>query len=164
MEKLLKWIEWPIHLLMWVGLLAGFLMMVHISADVAGRAFWRPITGTPEIVSGYYMIAVAYLPWALIARNDDHIMVELFTRKLPPHIMIWLEIVVKIATAIYVFVFTYQTWFRAFHQMDLQESLQVGGQYMIVWPSRFVLPVAGFFMVLYLVLRIIRDTRDAVRG
>ena len=164
MDRLLKWLEWPIHVLMWVGLLAGFLMMAHVTADVAGRAFWRPLTGTPEIVSGYYMIAVAYLPWALIARNDDHITVELFTRKLPPKVMFWLDIVVNIATAVYVSVFTWETWFRAIQQMHAQESLQVGGSYMIVWPSRYVLPVAGFFMVLYLVLRVLRDLRNAIRG
>jgi len=69
MDRILTWLEWPIHFLMWVGLLAGFLMMTHVSLDVAGRAFWQPLTGTTEIVSGYYMIAVAYLPWALIARK-----------------------------------------------------------------------------------------------
>jgi TRAP-type C4-dicarboxylate transport system permease small subunit len=164
MDTLLKWLEPPIHILMWVGVLAGFLMMVHVTADITGRAFYIGVLGTPEIVSGYYMIAVAYFPWALIARNDDHITVELFTRKLPPRIMEWLEIVMKIVTAVYVAVFTWETWATAVVQMGRNESLQVGGEFLAVWPSRYFLPVAGGLMVLYLVIRVLRDFKNAVKA
>ncbi|OGA30554.1 MAG: hypothetical protein A3I01_04880 [Betaproteobacteria bacterium RIFCSPLOWO2_02_FULL_65_24] len=163
MDRLLKWLELPIHLFMWIGLVAGFLMMVHVSADVAGRALVRPLIGTTEIVSGYYMIAVAYLPWALIARNDQHIAVELFTQHMPRSVSIWLDAAVKVLTIAYLAVFVWQTWFRALQQMAAGESLQVGGGYMAVWPSRFVLPLAGGLMLLYLVVRVARDVRDAVR-
>ncbi len=162
-DKLLKWLEPPIHILMWVGLLAGFLMMMHVTADVAGRAFFTPITGTNEVVSGYYMIAVAYFPWALIARNDDHIMVELFTRNLSTTVLHWMDVVVKIATAVYVAIFVWQTWERAIQQMGAGEALQVGGGYFIVWPSRYFLPIAGGMMVIYLVIRIIHDIRHPHR-
>ena len=164
MDRLLRWLEAPIHFFMWVALLGGVLMMAHISLDVAGRALWRPVTGTPEIVSGYYMIAVAYLPWAMIARNDGHITVELFTRALPDKVMVWLDIVVNIVTAAYVTIFTWQTWHTALKQMANQESLQIGGTYMIVWPSRFVLPLAGALMGLYLLVRVMRDIRNEING
>jgi len=163
-DKLLKWLEIPIHLLMWIGILAGALMMAHVSLDVAGRALYKPILGTTEIVSGYYMIAVAYLPWALLARKDGHIVVELFTRALSPAATLWLDIVTKVATAAYVCIFCWGTWDRAIQQMGAGEALQVGGDYLIVWPSRFLLPVAGALMVLYLVVRAVRDVRDALRG
>ncbi len=164
MDRLLNWLEWPIHALMWLGLLAGALMMGHITLDVAGRAPGVPIEGTPEIVSGYYMIAVAYFPWAMVARRDDHIMVELFTQKMSPQTLFWIDTVVKMLTAIYVAIFTWQTWRRAFEQMEAREAMQVGATYMIVWPSRYFLPVAGFFMVLYLVLRVIKDIQDGAGG
>lgn len=162
MDRLLAWLEWPIHVFMWVALLAGFLMMAHISLDVAGRALWRPVVGTPEIVSGYYMIAVAYLPWTMITRDDDHIMVDLFTRALPRWVKAWLDIVVKIALIVYVAVFTWETWLTALKKMASQESLQVGGSYLIVWPSRYVLPATGVLMVVYLVVRVMRDIREEV--
>jgi TRAP-type C4-dicarboxylate transport system permease small subunit len=162
MDKLLKWIEIPIHIFMGIALLAGFFMMVHISADVAGRAFYHPILGTNEVASGYYMILVAYLPWAMVSRNDQQIIVELFTLKLPPRVVAWLDIAAKILTIGYVAVFSWQTWLRALHQMAADESIQVGGSYLAVWPSRFVLPAAGGLMVLYLVLRVARDAHDAI--
>jgi TRAP-type C4-dicarboxylate transport system permease small subunit len=163
MDRLLRWLEPIIHALTWVGLLAGLLMMLHITADVAGKVFRSPIIGTTEIASGYYMIAVAYLPWAWIARNDDHISVELFTRNLPPAAMAWLDIAIKTLTAFFVAVFVWQTWVRALQQYAAGEAIQVGGTYWIVWPSRFLLPVAGGMMVLYLVVRIARDLGLAVR-
>ena len=164
MDKLLKWLEVPIHIFMGLALLGGFLMMIHISADVAGRALGRPVLGTDEIASGYYMIMVAYLPWALVTRKDQHIVVELFTLKLPPRALAWLDIAVKLLTLGYVAIFTWQTWLRALRQMTLGEAIQVGGSYLAVWPSRFVLPAAGGLMVLYLIVRVARDTRDAVAG
>ena len=163
MDRLLKWLEIPIHLFMGIALLAGFLMMMQISADVAGRAVSHPILGTNEIASGYYMILVAYLPWALVSRNDQHIVVELFTLNLPPRAIVWLDIAAKILTIAYVGIFTWQTWLRALRQMAAGEAIQVGGSYLAVWPSRFVLPAAGSLMVLYLVVRAARDIRDAIR-
>jgi TRAP-type C4-dicarboxylate transport system permease small subunit len=163
MDRLLKWIEIPIHLFMGVALLGGLLMMLHISADVAGRALSHPVLGTNEIASGYYMILVAYLPWALVSRNDQQIIVELFTMKLPPRAIAWLDIGAKILTVGYVGIFTWQTWLRALRQMAAGESIQVGGSYLAVWPSRFVLPAAGCLMVAYLILRVSRDTRDTIK-
>ena len=77
MERMLNWLEAPIRLMLWASLLAGFLMMMHVTVDAAGRTlFNHPFAGTTEIVSAYYMVAVAYLPWAWIARNDQHIVAE----------------------------------------------------------------------------------------
>ena len=68
MERLLNWLKWPIEALFWLGLLAGFLMMLHVTADVTSRTlFNRPLEGTTEIVAVYYMVMVAYLPWAWIS-------------------------------------------------------------------------------------------------
>ena len=69
MQRLLQWLEYPIHALLWLGMLAAVFMMFHVSADVVGRTvFNHPLEGTTEMVSAYYMVAVSYLPWAWIAR------------------------------------------------------------------------------------------------
>jgi TRAP-type C4-dicarboxylate transport system permease small subunit len=78
--------------------------------------------------------------------------------------MVWVEIGIKILTLFYISIFTWQTWFRALQQMSRGEALQVVTSYLPVWPSRFALPLAGGLMAIYLVLRIIRDIRDAMSG
>lgn len=162
MDRLLRWLEIPIHVLLWIAILAGFLMMIHIDADVTGRTvFNHPLPGTTEIVSAYYMVAAAYLPWAWIARNNNHIQVELFARLLPTKINALLEPIVQVVTIVYVAVFTWETAIRAIHQTEVGEAWEAGTGFIPVWPSRWLLPIAGGLMVFYMIIRV---TRDAMRG
>ena len=164
MNRLLKWLQKPIDLLLWLSLLAGFLMMAHVTIDVTGRyVFNRPLDGTTEIVAAYYMVMVAYAPWAWLASRDRHIVAGMFQHIGTPRFDFWLDIVVKIFTAVCVSVFTYQTFLAALRQMRTGEVWLAGTMYIPVWPSRWILPVSGFFMVVYLVLRVISDVAGAAR-
>ena len=117
MTRLLAWLQKPIDLLLWLSLLAGFLMMAHVTIDVTGRyIFNRPLDGTTEIVAAYYMVVVAYAPWAWIASRDNHIVAGMFQHIGTPRFDFWLEILVKIFTAACVAVFTYQTCLTALRQ------------------------------------------------
>ena len=157
-ERLLRWLDWPIHIFLWIALLAGFLMMMHVSADVTGRYFFnRPLDGTTEIVSAYYMVLVAYLPWAYLARNDTHISVDIFTRLMPLAVSHWLDIVVKIVVVLYLSLFLYQTGSQAIGQTRIHEVWQAGTIFIPVWPSRWVPPIACTLMVLTLILKIVDE-------
>ncbi len=163
-DAMLKKLELPIRLMLWLAALAGFLMMMHVTVDAAGRTlFHRPFAGTTEIVSAYYMVAAAYLPWAWLARSDGHIVVELFTRAAPPRFNLWLDILVKIATIAYLSLFSWQTCVRAIEQTRAGEVWEAAGRYIPVWPSRWVLPIAGGLMGLYLILRVVSDAAHAAR-
>jgi TRAP-type C4-dicarboxylate transport system permease small subunit len=164
MDRLLKWLQKPIDLLLWLSLLAGFLMMAHVTIDVTGRyVFNRPLDGTTEIVAAYYMVMVAYAPWAWLASRDRHIVAGLFQHIGTPRFDFWLEILVKIFTVLCVSVFTYQTFLAALRQTRAGEVWLAGTMYIPVWPSRWILPVSGFLMVVYLVLRVISDVAGAAR-
>lgn len=156
MDRLLKWLEWPIQLFLWIALIAGFLMMLHVSADVTGRYFFgKPVEGTTEIVSAYYMVIVAYLPWAYLARNDTHIAVDIFTRLLPRSLAHWLDVLVKVVVCLYLYVLISQTGSQAINQTRIHEVWQAGTTFIPVWPSRWLPPVAALLMLIYLVVKII---------
>jgi TRAP-type C4-dicarboxylate transport system permease small subunit len=164
MERILRWLEAPIHALLWLGMFAALLMVAHVSADVTSRTLFNsPIEGTTEFVSAYYMVAVAYLPWAWIARNDGHIRVEVFTSFAPARVIKWLDIFVKIITIAYISFFVWRAMLRAVEQYYAGEVWQAGTKYLAIWPSRWVLPVAGILMILYLVIRVAADLAAAVR-
>ncbi len=164
MDRLLNWLDWPIKILLWVSLGFGTLMMTHIALDVAGRViFSHPFSGTTEWVSAYYMVAVAYLPLAYIARNDDHIVVELFTRKMKPGNLLRLDTLVKIVTACYLGFFAWQTMIEALEEMHANEVWETATGFLPVWPSRWLLPVATGAMALFLVLRVLRDIGRMLR-
>jgi TRAP-type C4-dicarboxylate transport system permease small subunit len=157
-EKLLKWLERPIELMLWVGILAAFVMMVHVVVDVTGRTvFNSPFAGTTEIVAGWYMVAIAFLPWAWIAKNDNHIVAGMFQHLGGPRFEFWLEVVVKIWTLAFLYVFVWQTWVQAVRQTASGEVWQAAGDFIPIWPARWILPIAGIMMMVYLVLRIVRD-------
>jgi TRAP-type C4-dicarboxylate transport system permease small subunit len=163
-NRLLSWLQKPIDVLLWLSLLAGFLMMVHVTADVASRyLFNRPFEGTTEIVAAYYMVLVAYLPWAWIASRDKHIVAGMFQHIGTPRFDFWLDIGVKLFTAICVAVFSYQTFLAALRQTRAGEVWLAGTMYLPVWPSRWALPVSGLVMVLYLILRVIAELIGAAR-
>ena len=161
-ERLLRWLEIPINLLLWVALIAGFLMMIHVGVDVTGRTFFnRPLQGTTEIVSGWYMVAICYLPWAWLMRHDNHIVAGVFERIGTRRFGYWVELAVKVFVLLYVAIFGWQTALRAFQQTEAGEVWEAAGGFIPVWPSRWMLPIAAGLMCVYLVLRI---ARDALRG
>ena len=157
-DRLLGWLEVPINVLLWIGLIAGLAMMLHVAADVTGRtAFNNPLMGTTEIVSGWYMVAVCYLPWAWLTRHDNHIVAGVFERIGTARFGYWLEVAVKIFVLVYVSVFAWQTWIKAVEQTRAGEVWEAAGGFIPIWPSRWLLPIAAGLMGLYLVLRIARD-------
>ena len=106
------------------------LMMLHVTIDVTGRyLFNRPLEGTTEIVAAYYMVVIAYAPWAWIAARDNHIVAGMFQNVGTPRFDYWIEIVVKIFTAFYVAVFTYQTCLQALRQTRAGEVWLAGTMY-----------------------------------
>jgi TRAP-type C4-dicarboxylate transport system permease small subunit len=157
-DRLLGWLEVPINALLWIGLIAGLAMMLHVAADVTGRtAFNNPLMGTTEIVSGWYMVAVCYLPWAWLTRHDNHIAAGVFERIGTARFGYWMEVVVKVFMLVYVSVFAWQTAIRALQQTRGGEVWEAAGGFIPVWPSRWLLPIGAGLMAVYLVLRILRD-------
>ncbi len=110
-----------------------------------------------EIVAAYYMVIVAYLPWAYLARNDNHIRVDILTRLMPDGFAYWLDVAVKVLVVAYLSLFVYQTASQAIVQTRNPEYWQAGTIFIPVWPSRWVPPIASGLMMLYLVLKIVDD-------
>lgn len=146
------------NLLLWIALIAGFLMMIHVAADVTGRtAFNHPLQGTTEIISGWYMVAVAYLPWAWLTRHDNHIIAGVFERIGTARFGYWMEVVVKVVMLVYISAFCWETGVRALQQTRAGEVWEAAGGFIPVWPSRWMLPIGAGMMAIYLALRILRD-------
>lgn len=151
----MRWLEGPMTLVMWLAILAGFLMMAHVSLDVIGRTvFNRPLTGTSEMVTYWYMVTAAYLPWMWLAKTDGHIKVDFFVRMLPEAAAFWLDVVVKFGLVAYLALFTWQTWLQAIRQTERGEIQQAGTLHIPVWPTRWLLPLAGGLMALWVILAV----------
>jgi TRAP-type C4-dicarboxylate transport system permease small subunit len=136
--------------LAWIGGLALILMMLHIAADVFARYILNaPLHGTVEIVSAYYMVAVVFLPLAMIERLNGHIVVELFTQHLPRRVQDVLIGIVALASALYFATFAWRTWGDALNKFAVGESA-LGTVQVTVWPTRFYLPIGCGLIALVL--------------
>lgn len=140
LDRLVNAITSGLALLGAVGVVA---MLVHITLYVILRNLASaPIPATVEIVSYYYMVAIAFLPLAWAERRGDMISVEIFSHLLVGRIGRINAVFVALLTCAAYLVLTYTTWTVAMRQFT-------AGSYVIslsvavpVWPSYFILPLA----------------------
>lgn len=151
--------------LLYIGGVGMVAMMLHICADVAGRyLFGKPITGTLEIVSWYYMVACVFLPLAFVQIQRQHLTVEMFTMGLSNRKLAALDGVVALAGLGYVALLTWLVFGRAVDATIDREILDLTFYDVPAWPSRWVLPVSFGFFAIVLLGQAVVDLRFAVTG
>ena len=141
------WLRLPSDALAACAGVLVLVMMVHVAADVFGRlTFSAPIDGTLEIVAGYYMVAVVFLPLAYVSRGEGHIFIELFTRRLPPRLLAGLDGAAALLTFVYIGLMGWQTAVEALIQTEGGEMWETADDLITIWPSRWLLPVGCALM------------------
>ncbi len=146
----------------WVAAAAALAMLAHVMADVAGRTLLgRPLSGTAEIVTAWYMVAVVCLPWAQLASNDGHLKAELVTRLLPARPRACLDAAMRLCVALYLGLLAWQSGAVAVRHTVRGEVQQAGTLYLPVWPARWLLPVAAGLAAACLLLALARRARRA---
>ncbi len=126
---------------------AGILviaLVAHVSLDVLMRfVFETPLNATILYVSAFYMVAVAFLPLALVEEKDMNLSVELLTDLMPTKVQGFLAFIAALLTAIVTATVAVRTGQEALTKYATGAfSIEAGGR-IITWPSYFFLPV-GF--------------------
>ncbi|MGD9806170.1 MAG: TRAP transporter small permease [Hyphomicrobiaceae bacterium] len=129
------------------------LMMLHINLDVALRyLFSAPLANTIEIVSTYYIVAIVFLPLAMVELLNAHIVVEILSQHLPKRAAEILISIVGLASAVYFTAFTLRSWEDAVQKYSVGE-MALGNSQITVWPTRFYLPIGCGLLVLVLLYK-----------
>lgn len=163
-DALLRWTRAAARPLMWLGMAACLLMMLHVTADIVARTLFNsPIAGTLEVASGYYMVAVAFLPWAWVASREGHIRVEVFTGGLSRRTRAWLDAAAALLASVYVGLFTWQTLLRALESSAVGEAWEAPSGFLPIWWSRWLLPLGGGSMAAYLLAQALADGARLLR-
>ncbi|MCY4548836.1 MAG: TRAP transporter small permease [Defluviicoccus sp.] len=154
------WLRIPSDSLAAVAGVLILVMMVHVTADVFGRlAFSAPIDGTLEIVAGYYMVAVVFLPLAHVSRGEGHIFIELFTRGLPERVRSCLDAAAATLTLFYVALMAWQTAVEAMIQTEGGELWETADDLIVIWPSRWLIPIGCALMAVLFACLVLRHAR-----
>lgn len=139
-------------------LIAGaglFMMMLHVVLDVLARALFRvALPGTIEVVSSYYMVMAVFLPLAMVQRRHAHIMVSLFTEWMSPRAVYRLDTLVRIVFALAAIGFAYVTAEAAFDKTIIQEKIVTPDGFVLVWVSRWLLPISAVALAIVLLCQI----------
>jgi len=150
LDRTLRILEKP--LLAVSGLLI-FLMMLHVVADVFFKyVFLEPITGTLEVVANYYMIAIVFLPLALVQRASGLIKVEVFTGLLGPRTTAALDAFATVLSIVFVGLMAWFALQEAIETTEIREKIVVGVSLLPVWPARWFVPVGTGVFLLALIL------------
>ena len=126
-----------------LGAVGVVAMLIHITAYVIMRNLASaPIPATVEVVSYYYMVAIAFLPLAWAERRGDMISVEIFSHLLVGRVGRINAVFVSAVTFAAYLVLTYTTWTVAMRQFAARSYVISLSVAVPVWPSYFILPVA----------------------
>ncbi len=148
-----------------VGAVGIAAMLVHIGADVLTRnLLGRPIPATNEIVAGYYMVLIAFLPLAWVERNRGMVSVDLLEAVMSPQARRASDLFVALlATALYL-VIAWVGWQAAMSRWNIGAFVDVLGYRLPIWPTYF-LPPAGFLLAAMMtLLRALQSARELMRG
>ncbi len=166
-SSLLRVIEGNIrHIEDWLNLTSVFIimfLMFFATSEIVGRYFFNsPIPGHVEIVE-LIMAGVVFFGIAYTERVGGHVRMELFiTRVLKGRAY---HIAEAITTALSLFVYlvicVYTFKFALF-------SLQMGDVTAYInwptWPSKFAIPLGGFFLCIRFFIELIQHISQAVVG
>lgn len=138
-----------------IGALALILMMLQIAVDVLLRNFTgSAIPATADLVSKYYMVAVAFVPLALADLHRRHIEATIFTDRLrgAPR-----RLVELFGVSLSLVAFALVGWGatqEALKNTARGSYVDAGLIQVPTWPGYWILPLGFGLMVLVLVLRI----------
>jgi TRAP-type C4-dicarboxylate transport system permease small subunit len=144
-------------LLAGIGAALVLIMMLHVVTDVFLRFIGVPLRATIEIVQAWYMVPVAFLPLAYVEKINGHISVELLSQHFTERAQEWLIAAGSILCALYFAAFTWRTWHDALGKFEVGE-MALGDVPVMVWPTRFFLPVGCGLITIFLIYKAFRLT------
>lgn len=151
-----------------VALIGGViivLMMTLVSLDVAMKyIFHQPITGTLEITSAYFMVALVWLPLGAVTRDHEHLEVELFTQHLPPSKLAWFKLFGCVVGGVYAGIMSFQGFEEAIHQTEIGEVWETATFDIPVYGARWFMPTGAFLAALYLAIYALDNLSFIFRG
>ena len=160
LRALIRAIDIVVDALTWGAGAVCLLMALHVTADLTGRGlFDHPLLGTDEIATNYYMVALSFLPLAVITRLRGHITVGLFTSRLPAKARLAVDLLADLASFGFVGIVAWVGIDTAIEKTAAREMTESSTGYLPVWEARWILAAGFALMFVYLVLNLIEDVR-----
>lgn len=127
-----------------IGALATVLLMLHVFADVVMRNLQnRPIPATFELVTNYYMVALAFIPLAWVEKSGGMVQVEVINAALGSGLMRVSDALVALISAVIYGVLAWVTLNVALRNTGIGSYVMTNQIRVPTWPA-YWLPPLGF--------------------
>ena len=127
--------------------IALLAMMVQTVVDVSkNNLLGAPIEGNLEIMSVYHMVAIVFLPLAIVEVKHEHITVDLLVRLFPWWLRRITDTLGYLVAAFFFAILMWQTWIDAYESWAMGEILMTS-ILITIWPAKFSLPI-GFASIM----------------
>jgi TRAP-type C4-dicarboxylate transport system permease small subunit len=154
-----RWVSASIKYFYLFSLVSGqvllFVMTGLIALDVFTRALVGRSTMISQEMSGYLLVAIAFLGLAHTLREGRHITVEILTSRLSPHRQRQLEIVVSLVCIVFMAWLTWTTWSPVADTYATGQR-SVTPLQMPMWTVYFFVPLGSGMLTLAFVIELIR--------
>ncbi|MEA5501962.1 TRAP transporter small permease [Halotia wernerae UHCC 0503] len=140
-----------------IGALAIVAMMLHVIVDVILRNVSNtPIPATYEIVTKYYMIALAFVPLAFVERRGGMVQVEVIDPFLSARLRDALERLVAALSAIVYATLAWVTLESAFDAFATGAFVMAQTYRLPVWPGFFLPPLGFALATVAVIIRVVQ--------
>lgn len=145
-----KWLERCERALLYVGVLATFLMMCLTSADAFSRYLLRlPITGAYELTEKYFMVAAIFLGLSYAYRGGGLIRVTFLVDRLPGPYKLLADYFAHFMSLVFCLIFVFATARQAIRALSDATTFSAL-PLLVVGPSYSLVPLGFFFLTVLL--------------
>ena len=158
-------ITWASRVSFFAGAIAIVFMMLHIGGDVIVRSlFGVSLPGTLEITAQWYMIAIVFMPLALLQLRGDHIAVDLFVHGLSRRTQDWLNAMTSAAALVFFYFWADASLALALKKTKRLSFLDSGLWQIPTWPVYWACFAAVVLLFLATIIVTVRSVIDARTG
>lgn len=141
-----------------LGAICVIVMMLHVTADVAGRyLFNAPVTGTIVFVANYYMIFIVFIALGVAEEQRAHISVEIVTDLMPPRVQSGLSIISGGLTTAVIAVLMIGGYTEAVKKTNGGATMEQGSTMIEVWQSYWMIPIGAGLMAVIALYRVVTE-------
>lgn len=130
-----------------LGAMAILALMIHVGVDIALRNLANaPIPATSEIVTNYYMVALAFVPLAWVERSGGMVQVEVLEGVMGPKLVALSDRFISLLSLVIYGALAWVTFEVAMRNMYTGPRgtfIMVQSTRLLTWPA-YWLPPLGF--------------------
>lgn len=139
-----------------IGGAAVALLAINLILDISMRTLAnRPINGTIEMVTFWWMVPLVFFGLAVAQRNREHTDLPILYDQVNGPARTVIGLISVLATAVLVALIGWYGWQNAVTQMSVGEYASATG--VTLWPARFAVPLGALAFLLELLAQAARQ-------